>query len=386
MNQSTARSRILVLRLSALGDIILCSAALSAILRVQPGARVDWVISSTWRPVLEGDPRIERLISFDRGSGLAAWHRLCRGLFSEGYDEVLDLHGSLRTRYARLYFLFRRLADLNFRQRWRVLSKGRWKRAGFFIFKKLWPERLRPGYGGGLAVEAARIVGGSEADRPDLSFLLKSPPSVRTQEWLDSLGRSEQGFVTVMPGSAWPGKRWPLHHWVEMLGQLGLPVVILGTERDPECEELAQLLEGGRLRVVRAFEAVSLRDAAHLIHASRLLISNDTGLVHLAEAIGKPVVQLFGPTHPGLGFGAWRQESKTLGAELWCRPCSKDGSICFRRGESRFLCQELLTPVTVRRGVESVLSRPTPAGEGGRMSLRMTNAGKGWAGAEEGAE
>ena len=140
------------------------------------------------------------------------------------------------------------------------------------------------------------------------------------------------------------------------------------------------------LRVVRAFEAVSLRDAAHLIHASRLLISNDTGLVHLAEAIGKPVVQLFGPTHPGLGFGAWRQESKTLGAELWCRPCSKDGSTCFRRGKSRFLCQELLTPLTVRRGVESVLSRPQPVGDGGRVSLGTPNESQSRSGAEEGAK
>jgi ADP-heptose:LPS heptosyltransferase len=113
----------------------------------------------------------------------------------------------------------------------------------------------------------------------------------------------------------------------------------------------------------RAFEGADLSETAYLIHTSRLLLSNDTGLVHLAEAIGKPVVQIFGPTDPGMGFGVWRSESRVVASRLWCRPCSKDGSACFRWGSARFLCMQQLSGERVVQVVREVM-RSADASDG----------------------
>ncbi len=364
MSASSDSPKILIFRLSALGDIILCSSALTAIRRVRPKAKIHWVCSTTWASILQQDPRIDRLTGFERRSGVFAWHRLCRHLYDERYDEVLDLHSSLRTSYARLYFLFRAMfSDRISPSRWAVLSKTRMRRFGFFIFKSAWPKHLRPDHGGGLATRAALLAGGSGEDRPDLSFLLKQGrASQRAQEWVQILSGDARGFLAVMPSSAWAGKRWSIARLADSLGRLGLPVAVLGTEQDPECWELADLLEGTGLRVVRAFRSADFSETASLIHASRLLLSNDTGLVHLAEAVGKPVVQLFGPTDPSLGFGAWRPESRVVASSLWCRPCSKDGSACFRWGSSRFLCLQQLSGDQVVGAVREVLGEPTSEG------------------------
>jgi heptosyltransferase-2 len=354
--------KILIFRLSALGDVILCSAALSALRRVRQDAEVHWVISTTWAAILEQDNRIQRLISFDRRAGLLAWHRLCRQLFEERYDEVLDLHSSIRTRYARLYFLIRGLWSDRVPRRWVLLSKSRVRRWGFYLLKSAWPRWARPDHQGGLAVCAATLAGGTAQDRPDLSCLLSGVPSSRVREWIHSLSGDARGFLTVMPSSAWPGKRWSIDRIAQVLRELSLPVAILGTERDRDCWELSRCLEGSGLIYARAFEGASFSDTAHLIHASRLLLSNDTGLVHLAESIGKPVVQIFGPTDPALGFGVWRPESRVVASSLWCRPCSKDGSACFRWGSARHLCLQQISGSQVIESVREVMEASNSSG------------------------
>jgi ADP-heptose:LPS heptosyltransferase len=365
MSASVDSPKILIFRLSALGDIILCSSAVTAIRRTRPKAKIHWVCSTTWASLLEQDSRCDRLVRFERRSGIFAWHRLCRQLFEERYDEVLDLHSSLRTRYARFYFWLRTLSgNRSSLSRWAVLSKSRARRLGFFLFKSAWPQRLRPDHEGGLATRAALLAGGSVQDRPDLSFLLKQGgASQRTQDWIQAWGPRARGFLSVMPGSAWPGKRWPIARLADSLCRIGLPVAIVGTERDRECWALSELLERAGLPVLRAFQSSDFSQTASLIHASRLLISNDTGLVHLAEAVGKPVVQIFGPTDPALGFGAWRPESRVVASSLWCRPCSKDGSACFRLGSSRYLCMQQLSPDQVVGAVQEVLGSSLSGGE-----------------------
>jgi len=103
-------SKVLIFRLSSLGDLVLSMAALS-VPRLSPGREgplVDWVVSEEFVPLLEGHPGIRRIIPFNRKGGLAAWLELCQRLFQEGYSEVIDLHSSLRTRLARFLFLFGR--------------------------------------------------------------------------------------------------------------------------------------------------------------------------------------------------------------------------------------------------------------------------------------
>ena len=355
MTNSVERPRILIFRLSSLGDLILCSSSISALARLQPGTEVDWVVGSSFSDILKEDTRLNRVIPFNRSQGFFAWHSLCRNLFQTNYDEVIDLHGSLRTRYAMFYFQIRRLLAGQMMIPWRRLSKTRFRRLGFFLFKSLWPTGLRPSTQGGLSVRAAVLAGGEASDRPNLSHFLNRKPARRIEELLNHLREGSLGYIAVMPGSAWPGKRWPVSHWASALKLVGIPVAILGGREDSECFELEEALAGLGFPFASFFRDSSLQDSAQVISGAKLIVANDTGLVHLAEAIGKTAVVIFGPTHPDLGFGPWRPGSRSLGASLWCRPCSKDGTACFRRGSSRYLCMSQLDPTSVAQEIRQAL-------------------------------
>src|SRR4051794_38130186 len=119
--------KVLILRLSSLGDVVLSTAALE-VARLAPGPEgpfVDWVVSSQLAPLLEGHRALRRVIPFNRKGGLPAWLALCQELFVEGYSEVIDLHSSVRTALARLLFFVWGHTRGNGPESWSSLPKQR---------------------------------------------------------------------------------------------------------------------------------------------------------------------------------------------------------------------------------------------------------------------
>jgi 3-deoxy-D-manno-octulosonic-acid transferase len=368
--------RILILRLSSMGDVILSTAALDSILTRSPGARITWVVSKGFEGLLAGDSRIDRLVVFDRRrEGFRGWHRLIRALllgsgvpdggdFSTGFDEVIDLHGSLRTRYARGLFLYYRVrGKIAKHAQWRGLSKQRISRLGYFLFKWLWPLAFRPAASGGYAARVARFCAlGSlraEAAVPRLEAVERAVSSHPPQ----GVDASAGALVCVMPGAAWRGKCLPTSKWLRSMSEVkGVQWVILGRPGESPCEDLLKVASRAGLQVLAAFRVLDLIEQARMIRHSRLLVGNDTGMIHLAEALGVPVVSVFGPTRADLGFGPWRRQSISVESPLWCSPCSKDGSGCFRFGKSRFLCQQRISEGEISRAMARLLDARSSAG------------------------
>jgi 3-deoxy-D-manno-octulosonic-acid transferase len=348
--------KVLIFRLSSLGDVVLSTAALS-VPRLAPGADgkfVDWVVSAEFAPLLEGHPGIRRVIPFDRKGGLGAWLELCRALFKEGYGEVIDLHSSLRTRLARLLFFVWTRSRSAEKVEWRALPKQHWRLYGMYCLKVLWPKAFRPTP---LVERLARTAGGTGKERPELSHLVDA-------EELDRLriGELSQGKATlcVMPGARWPGKQWSPRRFLDVIRRVSAYPIVLGTERDEASLWLAGALAHEKIPHFVAWgEHASFRRTAALLSTSQLYLGSDTGLAHLAEAVGARSITLFGPTVPAMGFGPWREKSRAVGASLWCRPCGKDGRFCFRLSK-RHLCQSLLMPedVLIALGLQALPGKP----------------------------
>jgi ADP-heptose:LPS heptosyltransferase len=168
-----------------------------------------------------------------------------------------------------------------------------------------------------------------------------------------------------MPGSKWRGKCWPASKYVEALralasGKDARVPVILGGPNDESARELERLLEGAGIRFKTGVGRWSLGEVAGVLAGSRGYLGNDTGLAHLAEAVGAPAVMVFGPTSPEMGFGPWRAESQAVGTGLWCRPCGKDGRRCYRL-KNKYLCMTGLDPEVVARSA----ARAFEKGQGG---------------------
>ena len=325
--------RILVIRLSSLGDIVLTLPALKALKTRFPGARVDVLVKARYRDLLQGHPHVDGLFVLREGEGIRA---LAGRLRERSHDIVVDLHANLRSRLLCLLLsagTTLRISKRPLRRRLMVLLHRRFKRPVHTA--DLYLQTLRP-----LGIEARREV-------PRLTV----PPEEQqeAQRFLEDHGLAgRRTLVGLHPGARWPGKRWPAKRFVEagqrLIEQGRKSVVVFGGEGE---EALAEEVARGIGPQAVAAAGLSLRPLTALIARCGLFITNDSGPMHLAGALGVPAVAIFGPTHPVLGFWPLGERDVFLTADLKCSPCSLHGD---RRCPRDWLC---LREVTVDRVVQA---------------------------------
>jgi ADP-heptose:LPS heptosyltransferase len=321
--------KLLVIRLSSLGDLILSTAGLAGL---SDQDQVCWLTSSEYVGILKGHPRLQSIVGFDRrSSGLLAWLKLGLVLRREGFDQVVDLHNTLRTSLLRVIFMG---------VPWRSIKKRRWRRFGLFLLKRYWPRSLLPKP---WVQEFSAVLSGRATYRPDFGFHLDH----RSSMVLD-IPAKRKAFFGVMPDSAWEGKCWPTDRYLELISSFSEAVpVILGTKGDLRSRELVDELRQRGLDFQDG-RGLAWNELARVISGCRFLLSNDTGMVHFAEALGVPVVTIFGPTVPELGFSPHLSRSQVIQSHLHCRPCSSDGSGCYWLGEDRYKCLKQIEVTEVR--------------------------------------
>ena len=320
----------LVIQTAFLGDVVLTTPLLSA-LATQHGP-VDVVTTPLGAPLLETHPAVRRVFSYDKRGADRGWSGL-RGLSQrlreEGYDRAYLPHRSLRS--AALALLARVPTRVGF--------KGGWS----FLYTEAKPKP-RTGHETDRLLALANGASGAY------------PPQLRPTDDDERLVAPlvEGDFVALAPGSIWGSKRWP--YYAELAARLRTAVVVVGGQDDVALGELiVQAVEGGqgRSRAVNACGKLTLRQSAALIGKARLLVTNDSAPLHLATAMGTPVVALFGPTVTEFGFGPLRAGDVALGIDgLECRPCSPHGPPACPLGHHR--CMRDLTVAAVLTAIEEI--------------------------------
>ena len=216
----------LIIRLSSLGDVILASAALEVeSLHSSPsggGCHLDVLVSKEYIELLNGHPKVHHLLSFDRHVGFLGWIRFCRELWSTGYDEVYDLHRSLRTRMMFALFFYWGLFEKTRRPRWKTISKQRLKLIPYYFFKGAWPKVWRPTR---WVERYSRLVGGKGTERPNLRYLCEASQTEPGQIQIPT--HALENYICVMPSSRWISKTWPIQSYIELLRELPHYVVVL---------------------------------------------------------------------------------------------------------------------------------------------------------------
>ncbi len=304
-----------MIRLSSLGDVILASAALG--LR-KSDEQIDWLTAEEYAPLLEGHPGLSRVILFDRKNGLPGWIRQCRELAMAGYDEVVDLHSSLRTWVFRVLLYVWTILGTIQKQKIHKLKKKKWRFWGYFVFKRFWPQVLKPEPFYRQACKTWRS--NQEPCFPNLEHLVD-------REYMSPV--LDQKYICVMPSARWKSKEWPVQKYLETIQQLKFLPVVMGAEKDLPSRELCELFQKNGIQYIDQVGKLSLREVAAWLAGAEFYLGNDTGLAHLAEAVGTPAQMIFGPTIPDMGYGPWRQESQGISANLGCSPCGKDGRFCY---------------------------------------------------------
>lgn len=336
--------KVLLVRLSSLGDVVLATAAVEALRQGRPDAELHVLTKPAFAEVFAGHPGVARVVAWPAGRGVAD---MARELGREGYDWVADLHANLRTRLLRL-----RLRGT----RWSVYAKGSLRRRLAAAFHR--PGLLEGRHVVDRYIEALRPLGVEPGRRlPRLEPGEAARAAAR--RLLGEAGWDGRApVVALAPGARWPTKAWPPAHWAALLDALlaeglGFPVLLGGAAEAALCAGLA----GGGVGNLAG--RTSIRETAAVLEEARVLVTNDSAPLHLATAVGTPVVALFGPTVRGFGFAPLGPRDEILEDEVDCRPCSLHGGDRCPRGHHR--CLRGVQPDRVLGALRRVVLEP-PAG------------------------
>jgi heptosyltransferase-1 len=340
--------RILIIRTSALGDVVHALPVLTALRRELPEARIGWVVEEAMAPLLAGHPDLDVLIV----ARLRAWRRrplarrtlrevtaLLTALGDFSPDVTLDLMGNHKAGIlAALTLADRRIgARQSFR---REPSSALWISEGATPRGTHAVER---------ALSLLSPLGIREAP-PDFGAgkLFPEPP-VEEKEFLDTLPGP---FVLVQPGAGWGNKRYPAAWWGEAAARLqeltGLAAIVAAA---PGEEDLAQTAAAASRGAARARLLPTLAHLAAILRRARLVLGGDTGPVHLAHALGTPVLCVMGPTDPER-HGPWAAPERAVWKRL---PCS----FCHRRFAETKACLREIPPTVVAERAAHLLEATT---------------------------
>lgn len=324
---AAAASPTLVVQTAFLGDVLLTTPLLEE-LAARHGP-VDVVTTPGAAQLLETHPAVRRVFRHDK-------HRAARG--PRG---IVALAGELRAvGYARAY-----LAHRSWRSGLLALLAGIPERIGFDDAPARWSytarvPRPREGH------ETARLlalVGVAEPRLPSLA--LTAADRAQATAWLEAHGVTRP-FLAVAPGSIWGTKRWG--KYPELVAGLSQAVVVIGGPEDRTLGD--QVVAAAPGRVINAAGDLPIRASAALLARAAVLVSNDSLPLHLAQAIGTPVVAVFGPTVPAFGFGPQGDRDAIIELQgLACRPCSLHGPERCPLGHHR--CMQDLEADRVRRAL-----------------------------------
>jgi len=336
--------RVLVIRLSSLGDLLLCTSFLE---NLPENTQVDWVVRSEFEFALKGHPKIHQLIGFQKADGLSGWLKLVQTLARTPYDLRVDLHRNLRSTFAMYYFRGSDLLKWR-RIRHRRVSKERIKTASYFLLKACLPKWSRPTpywwRFGKLALQSDGIP------LPPSYLPILSASGHDEKRVLSEYDLFPGKYFAVMPAASTVFKEWKPEFYLELIQSKfsDLIPILLGRESDLACLRLRELLLKSGIFFKDALLEPDFKKTAILLKHAQFYLGSDTGLAHLAESVGTKSFVVFGPTRPDLGFGPWRKESRGVFLNVACSPCSKDGSLCYRF-TSPYACLKKLSASDVAR-------------------------------------
>ncbi|MGQ9559684.1 MAG: lipopolysaccharide heptosyltransferase II [Candidatus Oleimicrobiaceae bacterium] len=337
--------RILVIRFSSIGDIVLTSPLVRCLSRRFPEAEIDFVTKERFADLVRFSPYVRQVFVLSEGGGWKALRRLSRLLRERHYHLVVDVHKNFRSYYLRLGLGARRVVSYR---------KWRWARAVLIMTKRNLYPGVFPVYRRYLAAVAAL---GVEDDGAGPELYLDPSARARVRKLLGEAGfLSHPLKVAIVPGAGFFTKRWLPEGFAEVADALvarhGSAILLVGDVQDSSIA--AKVAANMRHQPVNMVGALSLMESAAAVEACDLVVCNDTGLMHIATALKKAVVAIFGPTTEELGFFPFGPLSRVVQKPLPCRPCSHVGSQ--RCPKRHFRCMRDISAAEVLEAIEGLLA------------------------------
>ena len=306
--QAASPKRILLVRFSSIGDIVLTFPVAAAIKSLFPQCQVDYVTKAQYKGLLLACPEIDKVFTLD-----ASIEQLRNAIDFKQYDAILDLHHNLRSRIL-LRFQFGkvyRFSKNNF-QKWLLTT---------FKIRPVKPQHVVERYLSTLA----RFTSSWTPLLVSNKYVVPSIAQIDLQRQFDLIPKT---YVAIAIGAQFATKRLPTDLLIELVNKVAFPVLLLGGKEDVStADEILAAVT--KTKVYSAVGLASIHESAWLVQNAKCLITNDTGLMHIGAAFELPLFVIWGNTTPDFGMYPYRPEQENVVhfevADLSCKPCSKIG-------------------------------------------------------------
>ncbi len=331
--------KILVIRLSSIGDVVLTTPVLRCLKEQLPGCEIHYVVKKSFAPVLEGNPHIDKIHHYHNNM-----RQLLVELRKEKFDHIVDLHKNYRS------WLIRTLIPgktSTFQKR----NLEKWLMVNVNV-TELPINHVAERY-----FEATEPLGVKHDGKGGEYFIPEAAQKITSElPW-----PSGEKYVAVVAGGRYVTKQIPADKLGMVCSQLNAPVALLGGPEDIAYAESIMQLAGRNEGLVNLCGKISLNESAAVINGSSCVVTPDTGMMHIAAALNKKVVSVWGNTTPELGMYAYfgtpeknREMSKIIeNPRISCRPCSKLGHTECPKGH--FLCMNSLAAKDIVSAVDAFL-------------------------------
>lgn len=312
-------TKVLILRFSSIGDIVLTTPVVRCLKRQIPNVEVHYATKKAYAALLEDNPYIDKR-HYLEGSLPA----LVKQLRAEKFDYVIDLHQNLRTSLIKLQLGVKAYSfeKLNLRKWLLVRLKINALPDIHIVDRYL----------------ATVLPLGVTSDGKGLNYFIPYKDQVELN-WLPPTHQT--GYVAYAIGGQHATKKLPVERMIELCRKIDYPVILLGGKEDQAAGDLIETALGSHL-IYNACGRYNLNQSASLVQGARIVFSHDTGLMHIAAALKKKVYSIWGNTTPAFGMYPYKTPYVVLeNNKLECRPCSKIGYAKCPRGH--FKCMNDLS-------------------------------------------
>lgn len=330
--------KTLLIRFSSLGDV---TQTLSVAYQLQAsGHEVHWAVRSDLSNLLDQQPYISHIWPLDTKSGLKGLWQLIQELKNQNFEYCYDAHRSLRSL---LMTWALKLSQPKIKILKRPLSRMR---------RWLWIRFKWPTMSGPKSAQLqllAPLKAWNVTNTLPTEPILTIPPSALSRLSQRLLDQNYPTYIALAPSAAHPLKRWNLTNWTQLINLLpDSKFIILGGPQDQFLNEIVH--SQNHHRVLNLAGQLNLIDSAAIIARAQLVISNDTGLMHIAEQLRRPTIALMGPAP--FGYPAY-PSTQVLEWDLPCRPCSKHGQGPCTNPHFQ-ACLQLTTPQMVVTAIQKI--------------------------------
>jgi len=327
--------KFLIIRFSSIGDVILTTPLIRCLRAEFPGSRIDFLVKKEFSVVLSQNPYLSDIITFDKKAGSGELIRIRKLIKQTGYNHILDIQGNIRS----VLLSTGSGAQVSGFSK-KLVARDLLIRFGKNIYKEIKPVYLR-------YFESAEALG-VEYDGKGTDVF---PAETEVQIVSDLLKKNNitaaTPFLAIAPGAQWENKRWTPEGFAAaadtFCSKTGSNVVLIGGSGDIEtCNLVQSFMKTSALNLAGQ---LSLMGSASLLGKASMVFTNDTGMLHMAQAMKAPVVAVYGPTTRELGFFPLAENSRVAEIEISCRPCTQKGlHSCPKK---HFRCMKDLKPEMV---------------------------------------